>query len=400
MLYINIEPDDSFKQKKLIDNISELRSTPKEEPPAFTLSNLASLDSDVKKDKKKGKKKDKKKKKKSENNLSSMLDDSYEYNTMDEVEEFSALLDVDNEAIKLLLSDGEDSIADVIIGEGRDYNKYKKSGDKLVEQFGPELTYLYDLLDEVNLFGKELDKQFNFVSGSKARGMSKTSNDLTQNIISNKKTKLDVVKEIASIKKTIEDLKIKHENATAKRAGAEGGDLSNEASAAMFMSNIMKVGRNNFVEALENTDDEQYTYDMDKALNALSSERDSDWEEDEQKPSKSKFYDGFYDEDELDEIDDLIDSRLDKEDFASRTASGDKYIMYENQQPSIMIKKCVDTGDWNFIAVNKDKQEIAGYPLPEQETLGKMKFSADGNIATDKYGRTYRVIEYYSDDIM
>jgi hypothetical protein len=398
MLYINIEPDDSYKHKKLIDNISELRSTPKEEPPAFTLSNLASLDSDVKKEKKKEKKKDKKKKKKNENNLSSMLDDSYEFNSDIETEEYSSLLDVDNDAIKLLLSDGEDSIADVIIGEGRDYNKYKKSGDKLMEQFGPELTYLYDLLDEVNIFGRELDKQFNFVSGSKARGMSKTSNDLTQNIISNKKTKLDVVKEIASIKKTIEDLKLKHENAVAKRAGGESGDLSNEASAAMFMSNIMKVGRNNFVEALENND-EQYNYDMDKALNALSSEHDNDWEEDGQS-NKSKFYDGFYDEDEIDEIDELIDSRLDKEDFASRTASGDKYIMYENQQPSIMIKKCIDTGDWSFIAVNKDKQEIAGYPLPDKETLGRMKFSADGNIATDKYGRTYRVIEYYSDDIV
>jgi hypothetical protein len=398
MLYINIEPDDSYKHKKLIDNISELRSTPKEEPPAFTLSNLASLDSDVKKEKKKEKKKDKKKKKKNENNLSSMLDDSYEFNSDIETEEYSSLLDVDNDAIKLLLSDGEDSIADVIIGEGRDYNKYKKSGDKLMEQFGPELTYLYDLLDEVNIFGRELDKQFNFVSGSKARGMSKTSNDLTQNIISNKKTKLDVVKEIASIKKTIEDLKLKHENAVAKRAGGESSDLSNEASAAMFMSNIMKVGRNNFVEALENND-EQYNYDMDKALNALSSEHDNDWEEDGQS-NKSKFYDGFYDEDEIDEIDELIDSRLDKEDFASRTASGDKYIMYENQQPSIMIKKCIDTGDWSFIAVNKDKQEIAGYPLPDKETLGRMKFSADGNIATDKYGRTYRVIEYYSDDIV
>lgn len=397
MLYINIEPDDSYKHKKLIDNISELRSTPKEEPPAFTLSNLASLDSDVKKEKKKENKKDKKKKKKKENNLSSMLDDSSMINELEDSEEYSALLDVDNEAIKLLLSDGEDNIADVIIGEGRDYNRYKKSGDKIVEQFGPELTYLYDLLDEMNIFGKDLDKQFNFISGSKARGMSKTSNDLTQNIIANKKAKLDVVKEIATIKKTIEELKLKHENATIKRTGGEAGELSNEASAAMFMSNIMKVGRNTFVEALE-ANDEQYTYDMDKALNALSSDQDNDW--DEENTPKSKSFDAFYDDDEMNELDDLIDARLDRENYTSRTDSGDRYIMYETQQPTIMIKKCIDNGDWNFIAVNKDKQELAGYPLPEKETLGKMKFSADGNIATDKYGRTYKVVEYYSDDII
>ena len=398
MLYINIEPDDSFKHKKLIDNISELRSVQKQpEPPAFNLSNLASLDSDV--NKKKEKKKDKKNKKKKENNLSSMLDDDIGFNSIGDEEEFSTLLDVDNDAIKLLLSDGDESIADVIIGEGRDYNKYKKSGDKLVEQFGPELTYLYDLLDEINVFGKDLDKQFNFISGSKARGMSKTSNDLTQNIIANKKTKLDVVKEIATIKKTIEELKLKHENVTAKR-GPEGGELSNEASAAMFMSNIMKVGRNNFMEALESnleSNDEQYTFEMDKALNNLSSEIDNDWEEE---PKRQRTIDGFYDEYDMDEIDGYIDSRLDNEEFASRTADGDKYILYESQQPTIMIKKCIDNGDWNFIAVNKDRQELAGYPLPDKDTLGKMKFSADGNIATDKYGRTYKVLEYYSDDIM
>lgn len=401
MLYINIEPDDSYKHKKLLDNLSELRTPPKNNQQSFSLSNLAALDEDVKKDKKKDKKKEKKKDKKKKNrdgNLSSMLDDAIAFESLDGEEDFSALLDVDNDAIKMLLSDGEGSIADVIIGEGRDYDKYKKSGDKLVEQFGPELTYLYDLLDEINTFGKDLDKQFNFVSGSKARGMSKTSNDLTQNIISNKKIKLDVVKEIASIKKTIEDLKLKHENVAVKRDNGTTGDISNETAAAMFMSNIMKAGRNNFVEALE-ANDEQYSFDMDKALNNLSSDRDSDWEDDE-KEHNSPFYDQFYDEDDMEDLDNVIDTRLENEDFASRTKSGDKYIMYETQQPSIMIKKCIDNGDWNFIAVNKDKQEIAGYPLPDKSTLGKMKFSADGNIATDKYGRTYKVVEYYSDDIM
>ena len=99
------------------------------------------------------------------------------------------------------------------------------------------------------------------------------------------------------------------------------------------------------------------------------------------------------------EIDELIDKRLQDEEYAYRSEAGDKYILYENQQPKIMVKKCIDTGDWHFIAVNKDNQELPGYPIPDQETLGKMKFSADGNIATDKYGRTYRVIEYYSDDM-
>lgn len=391
MLYINIEPDDSYKKKTLINNISELRSTP-QDPPSFNLSNLASLDSDVKKEKKKEKKK---KKKKNENALSSMLDDNA---ILDEEKDYSELMNVDTDKIKLLLSEGEESIADVIIGEGRDYNKYKKSTDKLVKEFGPELTYLYDLLDEINVFGKELDSQFKFISGSKARGMSKTSNDLTSNIISNKKTKLDVVKEIATIKKMIEELKIKHENAANKREN-NGEALNNETAAAMYMSNIMKAGRNNFVEALEHNDEKFSSFEMDKALNNLSSDYNNDWNDDSSS-SRSGFFDGYYDEDDMEDIDSMIDKRLQEEDYTARTDSGDKYIMYENQQPSIMIKKCIDNGDWNFIAVNKDRQELIGYPIPDKETLGKVRFSADGNIATDKYGRTYKVVEYYSDEIM
>ena len=64
-----------------------------------------------------------------------------------------------------------------------------------------------------------------------------------------------------------------------------------------------------------------------------------------------------------------------------------------------MIKKCVDTGDWEFIAVDKDNQEIVGFPLPSKESTGKMKFSEDGRYASDKYGRSYKVIEYFSDEL-
>ncbi len=389
MLYINIELGDSYKKKKLIDGISELCSK-QNDPPAFSLSNLASLDSDI--NDKKGKKEKKKKKKKSKGQLNSFIDD--EVVNEDEAD-LSGLMDVDSDKIKLLLSEGEDNVADIIIGEGRDYNKYKKSNDKLEERFGAELSFLYDLLGELNDFGKQLDNQFKYVSGSKARGMSKTSNDLTANIISNKKTKLDVVKEIATVKKIIEELKYKNNAALAKSNASTTGGVGSDAAAAAFMSNIMKMGRNNFIDALEANDENYSNYKLDAALNNLTSEHDNDWiDNDDNKGS----YDGYYDLDESEEIDDMIDRRLQEEDYEPRTVDGDKYIMYENQQPKIFVKKCIDTGDWHFIAVNKDNQELVDYPLPD-ESLGKMKFSSDGNIATDKYGRTYKVIEYYSDEL-
>ena len=61
MLYIDIEhpDDDNYKKKMLIDNISDLCNTSNKkssESPEIKLSNLGSLDNDLKKDKKKEKK--------------------------------------------------------------------------------------------------------------------------------------------------------------------------------------------------------------------------------------------------------------------------------------------------------------------------------------------------------
>ena len=70
MLYINIEhpDDDNYKKKTLIDNISDLCKTSNNksyESLEIKLSNLGSLDTDLKKNKKKSKKKKKKKDKES-----------------------------------------------------------------------------------------------------------------------------------------------------------------------------------------------------------------------------------------------------------------------------------------------------------------------------------------------
>ena len=120
MLYINIDPDDSYKKKKLIEDITELRSA--QNPPGFTLSNLASLDTDIQKEDKKKKKKKKKKCKLS--SLSALREDSV---MGDDELDLSGLVDIDTDKLNFLISEGEDNIADIIIGEGRDYDKYKKS---------------------------------------------------------------------------------------------------------------------------------------------------------------------------------------------------------------------------------------------------------------------------------
>ena len=78
----------------------------------------------------------------------------------------------------------EDDVTGDIARKGkRSYNKLKDGDNKYKKEFAEELTMLNDLLDEVNKFGKSLDKKYESMSGSKTKGVSKYTNDLIQSII-------------------------------------------------------------------------------------------------------------------------------------------------------------------------------------------------------------------------
>ena len=151
------------------------------------------------------------------------------------------------------------------------------------------------------------------------------------------------------------------------------GDESLESQANSFFSNIMSVGRNNFISALNGEEtyfaDTEYSSDTDiEYANTLP--------------------------DVQNEIHDRISERLMNEDN-SRSTEAEKYIIYENLQPEYKILRSAMDNSWEVIAVDKDGHRIHDYPVPSKKDLGRMKFSADGNFATDAYGRSYKVIEHY-----
>lgn len=320
----------------------------------------------------KKKKKEKKKKKKKES--VELLGDSYEDDSpLTSFNNECNLLDIDEIIDEL---ERDDDISDSIIDDQkRGYGKLKKEANPFKKEFAEELTMLYDLLDETNKFGKKLDKIFETTQNSKARGMSKYTADTVTAILSSKQNKLQILKEIASVKKTIQDLKLKQDAKTKDKEGDNSGD----AAAAAYLSNIVKYGRSNFLKAVE---EDKHIDDIIKK--DTSSESD---------------FDGFYFDEEHEEFDSIIHERLSSEGNPFRTELGNAYIEMENRKVSIVIKKCIDTGEWDFIALDKDNQQVWDYPLPSKETIGKLKFSGDNRYATDKLGRSYKVIEYYSDDL-
>ena len=273
------------------------------------------------------------------------------------------------EAVDNWDNDYVEEISEKLTRKGkRSYDKYKEDENEFKKEFAEELTMLYDLLDDANKFNKKLIKKYDSIDGSKAKGTSKYLNDLIASVLTSNTNKLQIIKEITNLKKTIQELKIKSDGKYAKM-----GDDSLESQANSFFSNIMSVGRNNFISALNGEEtyfaDTEYSSDTDiEYANTLP--------------------------DVQNEIHDRISERLMNED-SLRSTEAEKYIIYENLQPEYKILRSAMDNTWEVIAVDKDGHRIHDYPVPNKKDLGRMKFSSDGNYATDAYGRSYKVIEHY-----
>ena len=251
----------------------------------------------------------------------------------------------------------------------RSYDKYKEDENEFKKEFAEELTMLYDLLDDANKFNKKLIKKYDSIDGSKAKGTSKYLNDLIASVLTSNTNKLQIIKEITNLKKTIQELKIKSDGKNNRTLE----DDSLESQANSFFNNIMNVGRNNFISALNGED-------MQFANTEYSS--DTDIEYANTLP------------DVQEEIHDRISERLMNED-RTRSDEAEKYIIYENLKPEYVILRSALDNSWEVIAVDKDGQRIPDYPVPSKKDLGRMKFSQDGRFATDAFGRSYKCMTKY-----
>lgn len=338
--------------------INELQSV------TSTSNDVSFLNFDIKKEKKK-----KKKSKKKESNISLLINGQYvdlsdsPITESDHTEEnhentIDTLNLIDSDAIFFGDDDDDDEFVGIVKTQKGGYNKLKSDDNIYKKEFSEELVLLYNLLDELNSFDKKLNRKVEGLDSTKARGMSKYTNDLIQSLLTCKTNKLQVLKEISNIKKTIVDLKMKDQ-----KNNKSDSENSPEIMASSYLNQILGMGRNKFLKSLNNVDNSS------NMTNGLNFEEDDDFDE-------------------------LLDSKL--ESGTGRSDELEKYVQYESLEPKICVKKFIDTGDWEFIVMDKFNREIPDYPTPNPETVIPMKFGDDGVMATDKHGRSYKVIEVIS----
>lgn len=299
------------------------------------------------------------------------ISDADDFDDDDEIEESAVdnpyQIDVDN-----VFEDDyyDDEMDNIIYDQKKSYKKNKKS-DGYMKQFAEELTLLYGLLEETNAFSSDLDKIYKALTSSKTRGFSKYTTDLINSILSTKQTKLSVLKEITSVKKTIADL-------TLKEAKNSGGDAESAGGvntlAASYLNSIIKHGRNNFVSAMD-----------------AGGEYSSGTRSEEIEDFVSRVGD-YEDDDERQSINDELMESLEESGY-SRSSESDAYIRNESKEVTVKVQRDVSSGDWNFIAIDKNGLEVYDYPLPNKTTVSPVRFTADGTFCTDRYGRSYKVIE-------
>lgn len=265
--------------------------------------------------------------------------------------------------------DYDDEMENIIYDQKKAYKRNKKA-EGYMNQFAEELTLLYGLLEEANDFGSDLDKLYQGMIKN-SRGFSKSTTELINSILSAKQTKLSVLKEISSVKKTIADLTLK-ESKNSGDTGAVGGV---NTLAASYLNSIIKHGRNNFVNAMHGSGDDydQRSEEIDDFVSRVG-----DYEDDDERESLN---------------DEILQSLENATGYNVRSSASDAFIRNEIREVNVKVERNVGTGDWDFIAIDKNGLRVWDYPIPEKSTVSPVKFTADGSFCTDKFGRSYKVIE-------
>lgn len=279
----------------------------------------------------------------------------------------SDLLD-DNQWCSMLgLFDELDPMDDITSAEKYSYRKNSKS--EFEDKFAKEYSMVHSLLGDIQKHSKMVSKQLEAMgmgSGKKgASGVSKYLVDLVNASASLHGTQLQAVKELVNIRKTIADLEFKEQKNNPKE------EETVDTSASRFYDHIIGGGRKTFIEAANSN------------INSNNNKEDDDVQSVSGRVgfNISQPIPNQYDDDEEDD-----DDEYDKYNYINR----------EKDNVSVCIQRFSD-GDYSFVALDENGDEVLDYELPDHVALNSVKFSPTSNIATDKYGRKYRIVDIDTD---
>lgn len=245
----------------------------------------------------------------------------------------------------------------------KDYTKEFKS------EFKKEGDLLIALLKEADTDNKQIKAIFKELSNAKVRGYSKILTDIISGLNTSNSNRLSIVKEMINLNKNIHDLSMK--KSSQKSSKEDKDSMDSELMGANIFNSLFTQGRKT-------------------VMDNVASQRAVPKEELEKIKRDSGTLQ-FNENESTDDIDDLIEQRLANNETQFRSEEGSKLIQYETLDPKIFVERHEDDS-WDFIAVGNDGLRIDDYPVPNKESIDKMSFQDDTNLATDNFGRSYSII--------
>lgn len=310
-----------------------------------------------------------------------------------------------------------------------DGSKRKKKKDlvkKYVTQFAPEMNLYKSLLKEATGNSDAFNKVFKEMTSTKVRGVSKMMTDLASTLVSANGNRLSIIKAMADLKAKCNDLAIKEET---RKKDSGDGPVDQEAIGASFMQSLFSRGNNDFNKDLADTNaisDEEFArlqqaaaagpkievepvepryeepVDQQNASLAVGNEAGQSIEQQigGQVPTEPAVQvntvqpEGF--DPELEENLEHLNEELGDHPIYGRSTAGDNLIAFESEGITVKIRRWInDEGvtEWEFAAYNKLGDDVPEYELPNVKKSSPVKFNDDTLTATDKFGRSYEVID-------
>ena len=272
----------------------------------------------------------------------------------------------DNEWENMMTKFDELSPIEDITDEELYYYRRQPEGDKFDNMFKKEHSMLNEVLADLQKRSKLINGKINSMSGKGTYGVSKNFVELVESSSTLDNTKLQVIKSLVDIKKTIVDLRIKEMKANPDAQDEE--DLDTVAD--QFYRSIVSGRKSDYINGTMNQlgtsanavpkydgNDVQLGYNLSQPMSINSDTDDED--------------------DDVDEY---------------------GYIKNENKDVTICVQRFSD-GTMSFIAVDGDGNFLDKdeYELPDNSIIDSYSSRPDSSFIYDIYQRRYKIIDIDTD---
>ena len=292
-------------------------------------------------------------------------------------------------------------------GEGKGRKKHKDLVKKYSAMFKTEEALMLALLKESDNDTRVIREAFmSLAKNGSVRGvMGKTATDFASALVSANSHRLAIIKQLAELKKTANDLAFKEES---KRKDSDENSLDQESLGAMALRSLFGQSSREFSNVLQSStaiSEEEFnrleenakrevpveTYVEDFDMGPVIDKDGNTRQIDSQERSSVDF-----DPDMEEHLNSLSEQYKD-DPIYGRSSAGDSLIRNESRGVKIKVRRWSDesTGryEFDFVAVDKDGIEVPDYEVPDKSRI-KMTWNDETGMAKDNRGRTYEVINY------